>query len=104
MIKVLIKTFVYLYHHYRMTNFKCIPNLLNYSAIFRIIYVICWTLWLAGLWLSRVVRYRPWRRADHSSRSVLLNVELVVCYQETSEVRRLWTAFGRSAKVGKIYT
>ena len=49
MIKVLIKTFVYLYHHYRMTNFKCIPNLLNYSAIFRIIYVICWTLWLAGL-------------------------------------------------------
>ena len=49
------------------------------------------------LWVLCVVRYRSLRRADHSSRGVLLTV---VC-RVWSRMRRPWPALGRSATAKK---
>jgi len=44
------------WYHYGMTKFKGTLNHLNYSAIFRSTYIICWKWWPPGLGLFSVVR------------------------------------------------
>ena len=55
------------------------------------------------LWVLSVVRKRSLPRVDHSSRGVLPTVLLVVCYLETSWMRRPWPTGGLLGQKGELW-